>query len=119
MMLRGKRLGFSLAKIREYLDLYDADPTHKSQLGLLLAQCPRRIEALERQRRDLGTTLGELRDRWRHKSRPRMARRPRAKTRIHQRKAQRAQPNGEEMRHEKRRDRGLSPLPFHSPIRAS
>ena len=29
IILRGKRLGFSLALVQKYLDLYDADPTHK------------------------------------------------------------------------------------------
>jgi DNA-binding transcriptional MerR regulator len=62
IILRGKRLGFSLALIREYLSLYDADPTHKSQLALLLRNARGRIDALESQRRDLETTLGELRD---------------------------------------------------------
>ncbi len=28
LILRGKRLGFTLREIKEYLDLYDADPTH-------------------------------------------------------------------------------------------
>ncbi|MEI9984976.1 MAG: MerR family DNA-binding protein [Aliidongia sp.] len=32
LILRGKRLGFSLADIRELLDLYDADRNHLEQL---------------------------------------------------------------------------------------
>src|SRR5919112_4739402 len=36
LVLRGKRLGFSLAEIREFLDLYDADHSQHSQLSLLL-----------------------------------------------------------------------------------
>jgi len=62
IILRGKRLGFSLALIREYLGLYDADPTHKSQLVHLLRNARGRIDALENQRRDLELTLGELRE---------------------------------------------------------
>ena len=62
LVLRGKRLGFSLAEIREFLDLYDADRSQLSQLGLLLARTRERIAELEQQRRDLDQTLDELRD---------------------------------------------------------
>jgi DNA-binding transcriptional MerR regulator len=62
LILRGKRLGFSLAEIAEYLDLYDTDPTHQQQLVRLLAGLRQRIGELESQRRDLEQTLGELRD---------------------------------------------------------
>ncbi len=31
LILRGKRLGFSLREIKEFLDLYDADPQHHLQ----------------------------------------------------------------------------------------
>lgn len=62
IILRGKRLGFSLARIQEYLSLYDADPTHKGQLEHLLAGTQRRIEELESQRADLDLTIEELRE---------------------------------------------------------
>jgi DNA-binding transcriptional MerR regulator len=62
LVLRGKRLGFSLAEIREFLDLYDADRSQNSQLSLLLARTRERIAELEQQRRDLEQTLGELRN---------------------------------------------------------
>jgi DNA-binding transcriptional MerR regulator len=62
IILRGKRLGFSLASIKEYLDLYDAEPTHRIQLQHLLAGTRRRIAELEQQRQDLELTLDELRD---------------------------------------------------------
>jgi DNA-binding transcriptional MerR regulator len=62
LILRGKRLGFSLAEIQQYLDLYDADPSHRRQLVALLAGARQRIEELESQRRDLELTLEELRD---------------------------------------------------------
>jgi DNA-binding transcriptional MerR regulator len=61
LVLRGKRLGFSLAEIREFLDLYDADRTQASQLSLLLARVRERIGELELQRRDVEQTLAELR----------------------------------------------------------
>lgn len=62
LVLRGKRLGFSLAEIREFLDLYDADRTQVAQLRLLLDKARMRIGELERQRRDLEQTLDELRE---------------------------------------------------------
>lgn len=60
IILRGKRLGFSLAEIKEFLDLYDTDRTQQSQLNLLLAKIGERIESLEAQQRDLQQTLKEL-----------------------------------------------------------
>jgi DNA-binding transcriptional MerR regulator len=62
LILRGKRLGFSLAEIQLYLDLYDADPTHKKQLVHLLTGARERIDELQSQRRDLDLTLEELRE---------------------------------------------------------
>ena len=60
LILRGKRLGFSLAGIEEYLDLYDADPAHHKQAQLLLDAVRQRIEQLEHQQHDLALTLEEL-----------------------------------------------------------
>lgn len=62
LVLRGKRLGFSLAEIREFLDLYDADRSQSAQVRLLLARTRERIAELETQRRDLEQTLRELRE---------------------------------------------------------
>jgi DNA-binding transcriptional MerR regulator len=62
LILRGKKLGFSLREIKEYLDLYDADPTHAKQLRLLLKAVRERIAQLEDQRVALDEALGELRD---------------------------------------------------------
>jgi len=60
LILRGKRLGFTLADIREYLDLYDADPSQVKQLQLLTQKIDKRIAELEQQREDLVTALQEL-----------------------------------------------------------
>jgi DNA-binding transcriptional MerR regulator len=62
IILRGKRLGFSLARVQEYLALYDADPTHRVQLEHLLQGARQRIAELESQRQDLELTLEELRE---------------------------------------------------------
>ncbi len=62
IILRGKRLGFSLAEIREYLDLYDTDPAQHDQLVLLLNKVSERLADLRRQQQDLEAILGELTD---------------------------------------------------------
>ena len=60
LILRGKRLGFTLRDISDYLSLYDADRTQ--QVNLLAGKVDERIALLERQRDDLETTIRELRD---------------------------------------------------------
>ena len=60
LILRGKRLGFSLREIGEWLDLYDADPAQAAQMRGLLGKVRERIETLEQQRDDLDATLSEL-----------------------------------------------------------
>ncbi|MFQ5973766.1 MAG: MerR family DNA-binding protein, partial [Alphaproteobacteria bacterium] len=62
LILRGKRLGFSLREIGEWLDLYDTDPDQVEQTRLLLSKARDRIARLERQHADLGKTLAELRE---------------------------------------------------------
>lgn len=62
LILRGKRLGFSLRQIKEFLDLYEVDAKHLSQTRRLLERVSERIDALEAQRLALDQTLDELRD---------------------------------------------------------
>ena len=62
LILRGKRLGFSLREVGEWLDLYDADPNQGEQMRILVAKVHERIVGLERQRDDLEATLKELRE---------------------------------------------------------
>lgn len=61
LILRGKRLGFTLREIKEYLDLYDLDRTQKEQLKMLLKGVRKRIDRLEDQSIALKQTLEELR----------------------------------------------------------
>jgi DNA-binding transcriptional MerR regulator len=60
LILRGKRLGFSIREIRDFLDLYDADPTHLEQMQHLLARIRVRLRELERQQTALQMTIAEL-----------------------------------------------------------
>ncbi len=60
MILRGKNLGFSLEEIREFLDLYDADPAQTVQTKHLLGKVDVAITELENKRADIERTLSEL-----------------------------------------------------------
>lgn len=62
LILRGKRLGFSLREIKEYLELYEVDHTQREQLRMLLDLVRSRIARLEDQRAAVEDTLAELRD---------------------------------------------------------
>jgi DNA-binding transcriptional MerR regulator len=62
LILRGKRLGFSLRDISEYLSLYDADRTQRAQVNLLVDMVDQRMLMLEQQLADLQTSIGELRE---------------------------------------------------------
>ncbi|MDX1576652.1 MAG: MerR family DNA-binding transcriptional regulator [Kiloniellales bacterium] len=62
LILRGKRLGFTLSEVREWLDLYEVDADQLAQMTHLKDKIRKRIGALEQQRDDLDATLGELRE---------------------------------------------------------
>ncbi len=61
LICRGKRLGFSLAEIKEFLTLYDADEAQLEQMRFMQRIARRRIDDLERQLQDVQQTLAELR----------------------------------------------------------
>jgi len=60
LILRGKRLGFSLRDISDYLSLYDAN--RSQQVHLLVGKVEERLASLEGQLTDLQTTIAELRE---------------------------------------------------------
>ena len=60
LTLRGKRLGFSLAEIRELFDLYDADKSSRSQLQTMLGLVADKRETLQQQLEDIQMVLLEL-----------------------------------------------------------
>ena len=60
LILRGKRLGFSLADIEEMMSLYDRGDEQVEQLRVTLRKSEERIEALKQQRRDIDETVDEL-----------------------------------------------------------
>jgi len=62
LILRGKRLGFTLAEIREFLDLYETDVDQVEQILMLRKKVRHRIDDLEEQRIELESVLTELKD---------------------------------------------------------
>ncbi len=60
LILRGKRIGFSLAEIREIITMYDSPSGEEKQTELLLAKIEQRRQALKQQQQDILTTLKEL-----------------------------------------------------------
>ncbi|MBA2798716.1 MerR family DNA-binding transcriptional regulator [Aeromonas veronii] len=60
LTLRGKRLGFSLAEIRELFDLYDADKSSRTQLQTMLGLVEEKRETLQQQMEDIRMVLLEL-----------------------------------------------------------
>ena len=60
LVLRGKRLGFSLDEIATIVDMYDAEPGEVGQLHYLLEQIDVRRNELEQRRKDIDDTLAEL-----------------------------------------------------------
>ena len=62
LILRGKELGFSLREIKDYLDLYDADPKHETQTLVLLRKIADRRRQLEQKRDAIEQALQGLDD---------------------------------------------------------
>ena len=62
LVLRGRRLGFTLAEIKKIVGMYDAEPGEVGQLHYLVEQIGHRRAELETRRRDIEQTLAELDD---------------------------------------------------------
>src|SRR5262245_9197999 len=60
LILRGKRLGFSLDEIATIVNMYDAEPGEAGQLTYLIDQISVRRTDLEQRRRDIDLTLADL-----------------------------------------------------------
>ena len=61
LILRGKRLGFTLDEIAHVINMYDT-PGERGQLAFLIADIGKRREGLMAKRRDLDEALAELDD---------------------------------------------------------
>ncbi|MEI9851754.1 MAG: MerR family DNA-binding transcriptional regulator [Sphingomonas sp.] len=59
-ILRGKRVGFSLAEIKEMIDLYDVGDGRRVQRLVTMERCRARIALLDSQKRDIDAAIEEL-----------------------------------------------------------
>ncbi|MFB2866332.1 MerR family DNA-binding transcriptional regulator [Aeromonas sp. MdU4] len=60
LTLRGKRLGFSLAEIRELFEMYDTDRSSKTQLHSMIQLIEAKRHTLRQQLEDIQMVMAEL-----------------------------------------------------------
>ncbi len=60
LVVRGKRLGFSLIELKNIIDMYDSEVGEAGQLQYLLKRIHDQCAELERKRQDINDTLREL-----------------------------------------------------------
>lgn len=61
LILRGRRFGFALEDIRQWLDLYDADPKGQTQRDAWLSLADLQLDELDKRRQELDEIIAELR----------------------------------------------------------
>jgi DNA-binding transcriptional MerR regulator len=59
-ILRGRRIGFTIAEIREIIQVYNEPPGEVGQLKLLMKKVEERRDSLRQKRKDIDETIGEL-----------------------------------------------------------
>ena len=59
-ILRGRRVGLSLADIKELLDLYDLGDDRRTQRLKTIERCSEQVAKLKQQRVDIDATIAEL-----------------------------------------------------------
>lgn len=62
LILRGRRFGFALEEIRQWLEMYDADPQGDLQREAWLKLADRQLAELDQRRHELDEVIEELRD---------------------------------------------------------
>lgn len=61
LILRGRRFGFALEEIRQWLAMYDADPQGALQRKAWIALADRQLDELDQRRRELDEIIADLR----------------------------------------------------------
>ncbi len=59
-ILRGRRIGFTIAEIREIIKVYKAPPGELGQLKLMMKRIDEKRDELRQKRKDIEETLEEL-----------------------------------------------------------
>lgn len=59
-ILRGRRIGFTIAEIREIIQVYNEPPGEVGQLKLLMKKVEERRDGLRQKRKDIDETITEL-----------------------------------------------------------
>ena len=62
LILRGRRFGFPLEEVRQWLLLYDADPQNRLQTEKWIEMASRQIDELEKRKRELEEAIEDLRE---------------------------------------------------------
>lgn len=60
LILRGRKFGFSLEEIRQWLELYDADPEGRTQKERWIELAESQLDELDERRRHLDEAITEL-----------------------------------------------------------
>lgn len=60
LILRGRKFGFSLEEIRQWLELYDSDPEGRTQMQVWIEYADRQLSELDERKRDLAEAIDEL-----------------------------------------------------------
>ncbi|MCK0166340.1 MerR family DNA-binding transcriptional regulator [Jannaschia sp. S6380] len=60
LILRGRKFGFSLEEIRQWLELYDRDPEGRTQMQVWIDLADRQLSELAERRRHLDEAITEL-----------------------------------------------------------
>ncbi|EPX81070.1 MerR family transcriptional regulator [Litoreibacter arenae] len=61
LIMRGRKFGFSLEDIRQWLDLYDADPENRVQMEAWIKLADQQLGELDNRRKQIDESIAELR----------------------------------------------------------
>ena len=60
LIMRGRKFGFSLEDIRQWLDLYDSDPENRTQMETWIAMADAQLEELNSRKTQIDEAINEL-----------------------------------------------------------